>query len=276
MTQMAVGMQTRVNAALNTWQSWPLNLRQAPRLVKVLDSGGTNRSYLIEAKHDKYSPEHRASFSPNQRRLFCLRVNTEQSQALGINRNRELDILHVLQSSNLVPKLLHFDRALDFSLFEYAEGRTWSRHDLTRLSQRERLFSAIEQFQRVSVNISRFNYLAHINGYIEELDKRQTSLSEAKRSELNHYLTELDDFMRTSWQPVLCHHDLIPENIIETDNGLVLLDWEYAGLGHPEFDRRYVKQCLAGGLEWSVEGLHKGDTVDKLIYWLVVLWQALN
>ena len=35
---------------------------------------------------------------------------------------------------------------------------------------------------------------------------------------------------------MLCHHDLIPENIIQSAKGLFIIDWEYASLGHPKFD----------------------------------------
>ena len=35
---------------------------------------------------------------------------------------------------------------------------------------------------------------------------------------------------------MLCHHDLIPENIIVSARGLKLIDWEYGALGHPQFD----------------------------------------
>jgi len=35
---------------------------------------------------------------------------------------------------------------------------------------------------------------------------------------------------------VICHHDMVPENIIETDRGLFIIDWEYAALGHPGLD----------------------------------------
>jgi thiamine kinase-like enzyme len=34
----------------------------------------------------------------------------------------------------------------------------------------------------------------------------------------------------------LCHNDLVAGNIIETSDGLKLIDWEYAGLGDPWFD----------------------------------------
>jgi len=82
--------------------------------------------------------------------------------------------------------------------------------------------------------------------------------------------------MVSGWTPVLCHHDLIPENILETDDGLVLLDWEYASLGHPDFDQRYVRHCLDSHLEQSQGSLLSGDTLDRLIYWLVILWQKLG
>jgi hypothetical protein len=37
--------------------------------------------------------------------------------------------------------------------------------------------------------------------------------------------------------PVPCHNDLLPGNIlIAPDGGVCLVDWEYAGMGHPMFD----------------------------------------
>jgi thiamine kinase-like enzyme len=40
------------------------------------------------------------------------------------------------------------------------------------------------------------------------------------------------------WQPRPCHNDLLAGNIIRTrrDGGLLILDWEYAGMGHSCFD----------------------------------------
>jgi thiamine kinase-like enzyme len=39
-------------------------------------------------------------------------------------------------------------------------------------------------------------------------------------------------------QPVACHDDLLPGNLMTTDGGatVLLVDWEYAGMGHPVFD----------------------------------------
>ncbi len=36
--------------------------------------------------------------------------------------------------------------------------------------------------------------------------------------------------------PVPCHNDLLPGNLLEADGRVVLVDWEYAGMGHRLFD----------------------------------------
>jgi thiamine kinase-like enzyme len=36
--------------------------------------------------------------------------------------------------------------------------------------------------------------------------------------------------------PVPCHDDLLCGNLIQTDDAILLVDWEYAGLGHRYFD----------------------------------------
>ncbi len=51
----------------------------------------------------------------------------------------------------------------------------------------------------------------------------------------------LEDARRLShrigpFRPVLCHNDLLPANLIDDGDRLWLVDWEYAGIGHPLFD----------------------------------------
>ncbi len=37
-------------------------------------------------------------------------------------------------------------------------------------------------------------------------------------------------------EKVACHNDLVPENILETRDGLTLIDWEYSGMNDPAWD----------------------------------------
>ncbi len=60
----------------------------------------------------------------------------------------------------------------------------------------------------------------------------------------------LEDTRRLSWRivpfrPVLCHNDLLPANLIEDGDRLWLVNWEYAGIGHPLFDLANVSANAA-------------------------------
>jgi thiamine kinase len=54
---------------------------------------------------------------------------------------------------------------------------------------------------------------------------------------------------------VLCHSDLHPQNLIAADDGLVLLDWEYAHVSEPFWD-------LAG---WSCNNDFAADSRRLLL-----------
>jgi thiamine kinase-like enzyme len=36
--------------------------------------------------------------------------------------------------------------------------------------------------------------------------------------------------------PTFCHNDLMPANLLDTGDRVWVIDWEYAGIGHPLFD----------------------------------------
>ena len=56
--------------------------------------------------------------------------------------------------------------------------------------------------------------------------------------EIDEFLEEAGELALSvgSFAPVLCHNDLLAANILATEDRLWLIDWEYAGMGHPLFD----------------------------------------
>ena len=75
------------------------------------------------------------------------------------------------------------------------------------------------------------------------------------------------------WEPVISHHDLILENIIWSNQGMFLIDWEYAHLGHPLIDhvklfgRRYCD---------NKSDIQTIDALDTLQSGITKLWYALQ
>jgi aminoglycoside phosphotransferase (APT) family kinase protein len=60
------------------------------------------------------------------------------------------------------------------------------------------------------------------------------------------------------------HHDLVPANVLDTGDRLVLIDWEYAAPGHPDIDR------------WSVDPWRVTEPfVAEMMDWINGLWERL-
>lgn len=62
------------------------------------------------------------------------------------------------------------------------------------------------------------------------------------------------------FRPVLCHNDLLPANLIDDGRRIWLVDWEYAGVGHPLFDLANVSSNaeLDGHLEGRLLATYRG------------------
>lgn len=183
-----------------------------PRLIRALQGGRTNQSFLVECGAH----------------LGVVRINAHNSANLGIDRERELSLLRLLQSLECVPRVWFASQ--EVLVTEFVDGRQWHGYSLQQPRLRRRLARLIERLQGITLTASmpRFSYRVHCENYLQQLE--DTFPDGAAVVALAATLDEGD------WQPVICHHDLVPENIVETERGLVLLDWEYAGWGHPAMD----------------------------------------
>jgi len=252
--------KSRLQQALSSWREWPLELAAEPRVIDMLTQGGTNATYVIQSRAEK----------------FCLRLNALNSDKLGIDRDRERRILTALEPLHIAPKWLYYDPRQNFNIFNYIAGKPWSRQDYCRLRQRERLMAQLKKVQSIELENCDIDYAAYIKRYIQILAQRDQLPEGRQRLLLNRFRMRLDEFMQSGWQPVLCHHDLIPQNILETENGIKILDWEYAACGHPAFDQTYIYHCIKYECEYALQSLRGGAMLDQVIYWLITLWQRLQ
>jgi len=234
--------------ALSEWRLWPLSLLEAPKILRLLEGGLTNQSYLIESKGKR----------------FKLRLNARNSTELGINREQESTILNAVAHLGVSPKLLYSSNDFRYSIFEFIEGRIWSKDDLTNPNKAALLFDLLDSYQKIPINLPGRNYLAYLKAYQDQLQPNNLT-----REEWSNYLALLRDLETTNgrWlNAKLCHHDLVPENIIETGNGLCILDWEYAAMGCGEIDKLSIDP------DRSVSS----PLAKALHFWLNKLWYVIQ
>ncbi len=68
-----------------------------------------------------------------------------------------------------------------------------------------------------------------LNDYVDRLPDDIRTLH-------RRYLPAINEFLNSSASVCVCHNDLVNENCLATNNGLVFIDWEYSGLQSPWFD----------------------------------------
>jgi thiamine kinase-like enzyme len=100
------------------------------------------------------------------------------------------------------------------------------------VSNRRAVDAMLERIQSIAVaDLPPRNYVDYCTAYIKQLN--QSLIEPALIKKILSAAAAIDNSV---WPAVICHHDLVPENIIVTANGLVFLDWEYAAMGHPALD----------------------------------------
>ena len=229
--------QHLLQQALSNWQSWQVEegtLTSQPQPVRELSGGKTNHSFLVAS----------GSFEA------VVRINAANSESLGIDRQRERTILQLLQPTGTVPKVHFCDSQL--LVTSYCRGQQW----VDTPENRRGVNSALASIQSVAApDLEKRNYMAYCTAYINQLAQVQRD-----QQVIESVLSAAEAIDKSEWTPVICHHDLVAENIIITESGPVLLDWEYAALGHPALDAlRLFKKDLS-----SIQGAYDTEVIGQL------------
>lgn len=197
-------------SVLDGWPGWDLGLSSRPRLVTALPGGSANRCYEIEA---------------GDRRLV-LRIGAAGAAPYGIDRDAEALALGAASRAGLAPVLHWRDAAADVALFDYVEGARLAAGTLEDETLAE-LLRALADVHALEAGVPVRHYGAYYLGCLRQaIDAAHLPAATTRR------LAAVTEATPTT----LVHHDPGPDNVIFTERGAILLDWEYAARGCPTFD----------------------------------------
>ncbi len=204
--------------AFDTWPQWRLALDCPPKIIRRLPGGLTNQHYLLNAGGLK----------------VVMRINNPDTARLGIDRQREQKILEQINGKPFAPTVFYCEPQQGVLVTQYVEGTQWQPDSLDNPQKIDSLIALISQIHGMSSGIPRFDYSAHVHNYWQRLHDSGKPFPMSAQRLYRSIEARLPAFQAALQQPVLCHHDLTPANIIEnTDGQLIVLDWEYAGGGLP-------------------------------------------
>ena len=242
--------EQRVESLLDTWRDWGLDLSGRPRIEEAVEGGRTNRNVRLDA--------------PGLDEDLLLRVNHPDPESLGIERAREKAILDITARAGLTRPYRHWDRQQRFVVFPWLEGRSWTEADLDEPAQRDRLWPLLERLHAIEAGGSRRSYHRYALDYWRQLE-RAGAVDPALERDWLAIEPALRAFDEADWDARLVHHDLIPDNILDTGERLYLIDWEYAAPGHPDID------------VWTLDPEAIDEPfVAEMMEWINELWERLR
>jgi len=192
---------------------------QDATLGRCLADGPTNTTYLVQRGGE----------------CFVLRLDKGATRSLGLDRANERAVCAALASAGLTPGYLHFDVEGGVCLRPYVAGRTVHSADLKNSRFLGRLAGVLRRLHGLAAVGGPFDATAAAARYAERLSSPQARALAGGVAALAQAIRQYGA------APALCHNDLVAENMLETpDRGLLLIDWEYAGMGDPFFDLAVV------------------------------------
>jgi thiamine kinase len=148
----------------------------------------------------------------------------------------EVSIWRAAAARHLAPEVRWADVAEGLVAAEYlADARPWTNEDLANPDNWGRLARLLSRFNQLEHPLPKYSPRAAAEVYLRALPRR--GLDDRQRVLSEELLTLSAYYERHFVATAVCHHDLMPANILELPGGgLRLIDFEYAGKGHPFFD----------------------------------------
>ncbi len=240
-------------------------------------TGWTNTNYKIE--HD--------------RKAYVLRICGVGSDKY-IDRLAEKENADIASSLNISPKNIYFDTENGTSLRPYIGGLIL--YDKIDSLPNELIIDVARTLKKLHSHTKPFknkvDNLSVIEQYKELIEKRGCSLN-ARYEELYSQIMQLKQVIKKlNYLETPCHNDPNLANFIKSKDAMLLLDWEYSGMGDPAWDIAYVSthgsfckaqedlmltSYLNGKRDESIElRMHAYKPATEFIFALWIRLQILN
>jgi len=197
--------------------------RQARELHYERIAGLTNANYRVVVDGEAY----------------VLRVNGQNTQRLGIDREHEYAALQAAEQAGIGPKVIAFLRPEGHLVTRWVEGRHWDASEYRTPENVRLLTQTVQQIHRLPLRGKAFSIFQQLAENLATVRNLNTPLTDdlAPLFETMRAVQSDQSADRSDWQR-FCHNDLASMNylLLETERRIIVLDWEFAGNGDLYYD----------------------------------------
>lgn len=212
---------SQFNNALAEWSMW---CHSPPTFVRKLVGGITNSSIVVS----------------DDQGYYVLRINAFNSNALGLNRRLEKTIFQSAAQAAISSTLVYADPSERYLVCNYVHGRHLNSGDIGSPVSLEQLAQLVKKIHQLPAVQESLNVRSRIATYWQSIQRNHFAYDALMKLQLQ-VEPLINQALSTKTELCICHHDLLPENLILTEDGeLLAIDWEYAAMGNPYFDLAVV------------------------------------
>jgi thiamine kinase-like enzyme len=195
-------------------------LGDAPGPPRPLDGGITNRNFRVTLGADDY----------------VLRLPGKGTELLGIDREAERAAQAAAAALGVAPEVVAFDEDERCLVTRFVEARPLEEGELREPGLLEEVTRALRLIHSGGSLPTRFSAWEVVAAYREAALERGAEIPPQFDDALAA-AREIEPLMQgREHQAVPCHNDLLPANLLVDSHGLLVVDWEYAGMGDRYFD----------------------------------------
>jgi thiamine kinase-like enzyme len=169
--------------------------------------------------------------------VYTLKVAAEHRPDLRLDLPWEVRVLEDADGAGLAPRLVYFDLDGAVLLTRWAEGRSWLSQEAAALANLDRIAALLRRVHALAVPMPArlVTPLQWIEIYDEALSRQASHSSDpVLRKEA---LVRAQAWLKLPRAiGVVCHSDLHTLNVLQENDSLILLDWEYAHVTDPLWD----------------------------------------
>jgi thiamine kinase-like enzyme len=190
-------------------------------VVEALGGGITNRNFRVTFGGDDY----------------VVRLPGKDTEKLGIDRDAECSANSAAAKLGIAPPvaaMLHDPPCL---VTRFVEARQVESEELREQGVLERVTKALRTFHDSDEALAtEFDSFRVVEQYAETATEHSVRLPEGYEPAHERASAVESALEGAEHAPVPCHNDLLAANFLHVEEGLVIVDWEYAGMGDRYFD----------------------------------------
>jgi thiamine kinase-like enzyme len=166
--------------------------------------------------------------------VYILRVAGRDTDLLGIDRTVELAATRAAADLGIGAEVVDFVEPEGWLVTRFVEGAIPPPEHLREPAQLRRVADALRALHDGPPIPGRFQALEVVEAYRDTAVARGGTLPDGFAAA--HELARRIAGRRADQAARPCHNDLLNANFIDDGRRLVIVDWEYAGMGDPFFD----------------------------------------